>query len=51
MGVFIEPGNVFGQKEGTYHYRISTLMHSEEALREKMEKLQKFNKEFHKKYN
>ncbi len=49
-GILVEPGNIFKQVGGTYHYRISALAHSEEELRRKMENLYNFNEKFQASY-
>lgn len=49
-GIVLVPGSGFKQREGTYHFRITTLIRPEEKLAEKMKELQEFNDKFHKKY-
>jgi len=49
-GIVLVPGSGFRQKEGTYHFRITTLIMPEEKLKRKMEDLDKFNTQFHEKY-
>ena len=49
-GIVLVPGSGFKQKEGTYHFRITTLILPEEKLKRKMEDLAKFNEQFHQKY-
>jgi len=49
-GIVLVPGSGFKQKEGTYHFRITTLVLPEEKLKKKMEDFNKFNDSFHQKY-
>jgi len=35
-GVVTVPGSGFGQKDGTYHFRITTLIRPKELLLERM---------------
>ena len=49
-GIVLEPGNIFMQVPGTYHYRFSSLSQSEEGLKKKMEELYNFNEKFQAKY-
>ena len=49
-GIALVPGSGFLQKEGTYHFRITTLILPEEKLKNKLMDLKRFNSEFHKKY-
>jgi len=49
-GIVLVPGSGFGQEEGTYHFRITTLILPEERLKHKMEDLKKFNDRFFEKY-
>jgi len=49
-GILLEPGNIFKQAPGTYHYRISNLADSDEGLKKKMEELYNFNEKFQAKY-
>jgi len=49
-GIVLVPGSGFGQEEGTYHFRITTLILPEEKLKHKMEDLKRFNDRFHEKY-
>jgi len=46
IGVITVPGNGFGQREGTYHYRI-TILPEEEELRRVLGGLEQFQKEFY----
>lgn len=49
-GICVVPGSGFKQREGTHHFRITTLVLPEERFSKKLESLKKFNEEFHKKY-
>ena len=49
-GIALVPGSGFRQAPGTYHFRITTLILPEPRLAHKLESLQKFNEDFHKKY-
>jgi len=49
-GIVLVPGSGFKQKEGTYHFRITTLILPEERLKKKMEDFHNFNESFHQKY-
>ena len=49
-GICILPGSCFGQKEGTFHFRV-TILPSEEELKELLEKLCNFHLEFFIKYS
>ena len=46
-GILTVPGSGFGQKEDTYHYRMTNLVTPTSDLVETLENLKKFNKEFH----
>jgi len=48
-GVCVSSGNIFGQKEGTYHLRL-TLMPHEEKVKLALERWTKFNDSFQKRY-
>jgi len=50
-GILTVPGSGFGQKEGTYHYRITNLVTPTGDLVETLENLKKFNTAFHEKYS
>lgn len=49
-GVVLVPGSGFGQKEGTYHLRITTLVYPEDRMEHVMKLIYGFNEEFQKKY-
>jgi alanine transaminase len=49
-GIVLVPGSGFKQRDGTHHFRITTLIRPEEKLAEKMKVLHEFNDKFHKKY-
>lgn len=42
-GIALVPGSGFRQREGTYHFRITTLILPEEKLKNKLEDLKRFN--------
>lgn len=46
-GIAVVPGSGFGQQEGTYHFRITTLASN---MIEILENFHKFNENFHNKY-
>jgi len=48
-GVCVSSGNIFGQKEGTYHIRL-TLMPTEDRVKVALDRIKTFNEEFYKKY-
>lgn len=49
-GIMTVPGSGFGQKDGSYHYRITNLVTPTADLREMTKSLREFNERFHKKY-
>jgi len=49
-GIVLVPGSGFKQREGSYHFRITTLIRPDEKLEEKMKVFNKFNSEFHERY-
>lgn len=44
-GIVVVPGNGFGQKDGTYHFR-TTILPPEEVLDQVLEKFQQFHRDF-----
>ncbi|XP_073233334.1 alanine aminotransferase 2-like isoform X2 [Porites lutea] len=48
-GISPVPGNSFGQKEGTYHFRL-TILPSEEKVVSMFDRMSKFHEEFMQKY-
>ncbi|PRP87945.1 alanine aminotransferase [Planoprotostelium fungivorum] len=48
-GVCVSSGNIFGQKEGTYHIRL-TLMPTEDRVKVALDRIKTFNEEFYRKY-
>ena len=42
-GIALVPGSGFRQREGSYHFRITTLILPEEKLKNKLEALKRFN--------
>ena len=49
-GIMTVPGSKFGQKEGTYHFRITNLIYDIEKFDIVMKKLKEFNDSFFEKY-
>ena len=49
-GVVLVAGSGFGQKDGTYHLRITTLVYPEDRMEHVMKLIFDFNEKFHKKY-
>ena len=49
-GIMTVPGSGFGQRPGTYHYRMTNLVCPTEELKKTLDKLKKFNHEWHNKY-
>jgi alanine transaminase len=47
-GIMTVPGSGFGQKEGTYHFRITNLVSPTSRMQETLDELMKFNNNFHK---
>jgi alanine transaminase len=50
-GIALVPGSGFKQREGTYHFRITTLILPETRLTASLESLGKFNEKFHQMYS
>ncbi|OMJ76476.1 hypothetical protein SteCoe_24142 [Stentor coeruleus] len=48
-GIILVPGSGFGQRPGTFHFRI-TVLSPEESFRELLLSFKKFNDNFHKQY-
>jgi alanine transaminase len=46
-GIVLVPGSGFKQREGTHHFRITTLIRPDEKLAEKMKIFNDFNTKFH----
>jgi len=46
-GIMTVPGSGFGQKDDTYHFRITNLVTPTERFEKVLEELRKFNDEFH----
>lgn len=46
-GIMTVPGSGFGQKEGTYHFRITNLVTPTAKMEEVLDVLRKFNDDFH----
>lgn len=51
MGLMVVPGSGFGQKDGTYHFRITNLIWNKDELHEMLKSFSKFNEEFFSKYS
>ena len=49
-GIMTVPGSGFGQKPGTYHYRVTNLVTPTAELERTLKRLKKFNTEWHKRY-
>ena len=49
-GVVLVAGSGFGQRDGTYHLRITTLVYPEERMEHVMQLIWDFNEKFMKKY-
>lgn len=49
-GIMTVPGSGFGQRENSYHYRVTNLVTPTERLEETLNTLRTFNEKFHDKY-
>jgi len=49
-GIMTVPGSGFGQRDGSYHYRMTNLVTPTENLEETLKALRTFNEEFHNRY-
>jgi alanine transaminase len=49
-GIMTVPGSGFGQKDGTYHLRVTNLVCPTDEMSRTMEKMSEFNDKFHDKY-
>lgn len=49
-GIVVVPGSGFRQKEGTYHFRFTSLFLDDERLMDVLKRIHKFNEEFQAKY-
>jgi len=47
-GIMTVPGSGFGQKEDTYHFRITNLVSPTSRMQETLDQLREFNNNFHK---
>lgn len=45
-GIIIVPGSAFGQKEGTYHVRVTNLICPKEEMEKTLDRMSVFNKQF-----
>lgn len=50
-GIVTVPGSGFGQREGTYHYRMTNLVTPTSNMKETLDRLEEFNERFHDKYS
>jgi len=50
-GIMTVPGSGFGQKEGSYHYRMTNLVSPTGIMEETLDLLQDFNTKFQNKYD
>lgn len=46
-GIMVVPGSGFGQKEGSFHFRITNLMTPTTQMEKVLESLEAFNEKFH----
>jgi aspartate/methionine/tyrosine aminotransferase len=49
-GIMTVPGSGFGQRDGTYHFRITNLVTPTKNMEEVLDRLRKFNSDFHAKH-
>jgi alanine transaminase len=49
-GIMVVPGSGFGQKEGTFHFRITNLMTPTTKMEQVLERLKVFNEDFHQRW-
>ena len=49
-GIMVVPGSGFGQKEGTYHFRITNLINPSSEMKRTLSDLNAFNTNFHDRY-
>lgn len=49
-GIMTVPGSGFGQRDGSYHFRITNLVTPTKKMEEVLDKLRKFNSDFHAKH-
>ena len=50
-GIMTVPGSGFGQKDGSYHYRITNLVTPTADMADTLDRLAKFNTAFHEKWS
>jgi len=50
-GIMTVPGSGFGQKEGSFHYRMTNLVAPTTHMNDTLDLLQDFNTKFHNKYD
>jgi len=50
-GIMTVPGSGFGQKEGSFHYRMTNLVTPTTHMNDTLDLLQDFNTKFHNKYD
>jgi alanine transaminase len=46
-GIMTVPGSGFGQREGTYHFRVANLMTPTTRMELVLQIMRKFNNDFH----
>lgn len=46
-GIMTVPGSGFGQRDGSYHFRITNLINPTSHMQQVLENLKKFNDDFH----
>lgn len=49
-GIMVVPGSGFGQKEGTFHFRITNLMTPTTKMEKVLDELLEFNEKFHERW-
>lgn len=49
-GIMTVPGSGFGQKEGSFHYRITNLVTPTSDMEQTLQTLKEFNERFHNRY-
>jgi alanine transaminase len=49
-GIMVVPGSGFGQREGTYHFRITNLVSPSGEMASTLENLKEFNESWHARY-
>lgn len=49
-GIMTVPGSGFGQRDGSYHFRITNLVNPTSRMAEVLDRLKDFNEDFHSKH-